>query len=182
MTYPEVQAFETFFKSLMDHLHARLTDACPEFAVLQLANFLPFIPFPSFCFTKRRDQITFMNLDFQDDLKSFKRSDFLIYFFLNNFLGRCTHKNLTSPQNKKSQPTKHTNKNTLFLCKYLGDQMLKFFWLSDFEKKLIELPESKGKYHGRERQKIKFQCPAALCIAVSHPQEDPGPWISETAG
>lgn len=81
MTYPEVQAFETFFKSFMDHLHARLSDACPEFVVLQLANFLPFIPFSSFCFTKRRNQISFINLDFQGDLKSFRRSNFLIIFF-----------------------------------------------------------------------------------------------------
>lgn len=70
MTYPEVPVFETFFKSLMDHLHAHLSDTCPEFAVLQLAFFChlflfsPFIPFFSLCFTKRRDQITFMNLDF----------------------------------------------------------------------------------------------------------------------
>lgn len=56
------------------------------------------------------------------------------------------------------------------------------FWLSDFENKLIEFPEPKGKYHGRERQKIRCQCPAALCTAVSHPQEDPGPCISEAAG
>lgn len=106
MTYPEVQAFETFFKSLMDHLHARLSDACPEFAVLQLADFLPFIPFSSFWFTKRRDQITFMNLDFYSGLKSFRRGDFLTIFFKNIFLGSVHTK--TSPPPPKQKPQSKT--------------------------------------------------------------------------
>lgn len=83
---------------------------------------------------------------------------------------------------QNNNPNKQTNKTPLFLCKYLGDQILKFFWLSDFEKKLMEFPESKEKYHGRESQKIKCQYPAVLCFAVSHPQEDSGPCISEIAG
>lgn len=120
-----------------------------------------------------------MNLDFYSGLKSFRWGDFLTIFFKNIFLGRCTHKNFPPPpQNKNpkvnNKPIKHTNKKqkTLFLCKYLGDQI---FWLSDFENRLIEFPEPKGKYHGRERQKIGCQYPAALCIAVSHPQKDLDP-------
>lgn len=53
MTYPEVEAFETFFKSLTDHLHAHLSDAYPEFAVLQLANFFCLLFFfPHFALLK----------------------------------------------------------------------------------------------------------------------------------
>lgn len=62
MTYPEVEAFEAFFKSLVNHLHACLFDTFPEFVVLQSYSFSSFIPFSSLLFTNSRDQTIFYEL------------------------------------------------------------------------------------------------------------------------